>query len=73
MALSGNLMLSARRLGSDRAKARAEIIAAVKAAKGNLSEAARRLGITKRTLSRWLASDRSLAAACKAERGKRPK
>jgi transcriptional regulator of acetoin/glycerol metabolism len=67
MALSGNLTLSARR-HTDKSKARAEILAAVKAAKGNLTEAARRLGITKRTLSRWLASDRSLAAACKAAR-----
>lgn len=65
MALSGNLMLSARR-HTDKAKARAEIIAAVKAAKGNLSEAARRLDITKRTLSRWLAADAALRTACRA-------
>lgn len=62
MALSGNMMLSARR-HTDKAKARAEIVKAVRKAKGNLSEAARRLGITKRTLLRWLAADPKLAAA----------
>lgn len=64
MAISGNPDLSAQRW-SDKARWKKQIVAAVKEAHGNLSAAARSLGITKRTLSRWLIDDPKLAAACR--------
>ena len=50
---SGNPYLSAD-IAANPAKAHAAIKEAVARSDGNLSEAARKLGITKRTLSRWL-------------------
>jgi ActR/RegA family two-component response regulator len=64
MATSGNPQLSADRI-IDKKQTHKKVLAAVKQAGGNLSAAARELGITKRTLSRWLEDDRNLARAVK--------
>lgn len=67
MAISGNPDLSAQRW-TDPKRAKKRVIEAVRKANGNLSAAARSLGITKRTLSRWFEDDPRLAAACRREK-----
>lgn len=64
MAISGNPNLSAQRW-TDPKRVKARVVKAVREAGGNLSAAARSLGITKRTLSRWFEDDRELARACR--------
>jgi ActR/RegA family two-component response regulator len=65
MPLTGNYELSMLRT-NDRLLFARRIKDAVRSAGGNLSEAARMLGITKRTLSRWLAQDTKLSASVRA-------
>lgn len=48
---------------ADPARARRELTRALKQAHGNVTHAARRLGLSHRTLCRWLAADPDLRAA----------
>jgi ActR/RegA family two-component response regulator len=67
MALSGNHELSTLRQANPKAAQR-RVKDAVRKAGGNLSAAARELGIAKRTLTRWLAEDENFAHEVRALR-----